>query len=760
MKKFWSRSHTALRRRFVPAAALALMAVTVATPDVAAQHSVAREWNEQQLTSIRKDLARPVVTARNLYHVSAAMWDAWAVYDFNAHPIFVNENHASNDPNVEAWRNEAISFAAYRVLRNRYATSPGAAIVLPQYDALMASLGYDKDNASVVGDTPAAIGNRIGAAVIAAGNVDNSNQAGNYANLNYVAKNPPLIPGLHGNPTMIFPNNWQPLAIQFFIDQNGNPVPGGSASFLGAEWGKVTPFALTNPTIANFDGYDHYAYHDPGPPPHLGTPSAEDYKHTFEMVVTWSSHLDPSDGVMMDASPNAIGNSTLPDGIADYDNFYNYLEGGDNSTGYTVNPVTGLPYPQQIVPRGDYSRILAEYWADGPNSETPPGHWFTILNYVSDSPDLVKRIGGTGPIVGDLEWDVKAYLAMGGNMHDSAITIWGVKGLYDHTRPITAIRYMADRGQSSDPMLPNYHPEGLPLIPGYVELVTDADTGPGGKMEHLFGSEGEVAVRSWRGPDFIVNPATDVAGVDWILADYWWPYQRPSFVTPPFGGYISGHSGYSRSGATIMDKFTGSRYFPGGLGEFYCPQNQYLVFEEGPSVDVTLQFVSYYDASDQSSLSRIWGGIHPSVDDIPSRKIGIEVGNEAFAKAAQLYTPWTDVGNSLAGVTGAPVLVGTGKLDATSVGNLALSNARPNAAGTLMVSLSSTPVPFKGGVLVANPVAFMLSVKTLGDGSLVVPFHWPVGIASGTSIWFQFAIRDAAALQSVALSNALRAVTP
>ena len=51
-----------------------------------------------------------------------------------------------------------------------------------------------------------------------------------------------------------------------------------------------------------------------------------------------------------------------------------------------LNPVTGQPYAPQIVPRGDYYRVLAEFWADGPASETPPGHWFTIANYVSRSP--------------------------------------------------------------------------------------------------------------------------------------------------------------------------------------------------------------------------------------------------------------------------------------------------------------------------------------------------------------------------------------
>ena len=49
--------------------------------------SVARQWNEAMLNAIRHDFARPTVHARNLYHVSVAMWDAWAVYSADADQI-------------------------------------------------------------------------------------------------------------------------------------------------------------------------------------------------------------------------------------------------------------------------------------------------------------------------------------------------------------------------------------------------------------------------------------------------------------------------------------------------------------------------------------------------------------------------------------------------------------------------------------------------------------------------------------------------
>ena len=66
----------------------------------------------------------------------------------------------------------------------------------------------------------------------------------------------------------------------------------------------------------------------------------------------------------------------------------------------------------------------------------------------------------------DLEWDVKGYFTLGGAMHDAAISAWGIKGYYDYIRPISAIRYMADQGQASDPAKMNYNEAGIPLDEG------------------------------------------------------------------------------------------------------------------------------------------------------------------------------------------------------------------------------------------------------------------------------------------------------
>ena len=287
-----------------------------------------------------------------------------------------------------------------------------------------------------------------------------------------------------------------------------------------------------------------------------------------------------------------------------------------------------------MVKRSDYARVLAEFWADGPDSETPPGHWFTILNYVNDHPETIKRFAGQGAILSDLEWDVKSYLVMGGAMHDSAINTWGIKGYYDYVRPISAIRYMASKGQSTDNTLPSFNPHGLPLIPGLIEVIASGDDLAGDNDINV----GKIKVKSWKGPDFIDNPDTDVAGVDWILGTHWWPYQRPTFVTPPFAGYLSGHSTFSRAAATALTKITGSKFFPGGIGTFDVIENEFLVFEEGPSESFTLEWATYQDASDQTSLSRIWGGIHPPIDDIKGRIIGKKIGEESFNLAQQYFS--------------------------------------------------------------------------------------------------------------------------
>ncbi len=617
---------------------------------LSAQHSVARDWNEVVLFGIRNDFARPTVHARNLFHSSAAMYDAWAVFDSIADPYFLGqtvdgfncpfEGFTTNE-NLDAARQEAISYAILRVIIHRFQNSPNTFAIQNLAYGQMVNLGYQPyfSGTDYTSGNPAALGNYIGNCIIDYGLLDNSNEVNDYANQYYQPINDPLITDSTGNPSLVDPNRWQPLTLAISIDQSGNQTD-DTPQFLSPEWGQVSSFALdaNDLTIYQRDSYDYHVYHDPGMPPLHDTSAMattmDEYIWGFSLVSIWSSHLDYTDSTMWDISPASIGNvQSYPSTLSDYPNFYNLEDGGDASIGHTVNPVTGQPYQPQMVPRADYARVLAEFWADGPDSETPPGHWYTILNYVNENPLLVRQFNGQGPVLDSLEWDIKGYFALGGAMHDSAISAWGVKGWYDYLRPISAIRYMADLGQSSDPALMSYHPGGIQLIPNYIELVESGDPLAGPADENV----GKIKVFAWRGHEYVTDPTTQVAGVDWILAESWWPYQRPTFVTPPFAGYVSGHSTYSRAAAEVLTMFTGDEYFPGGMGEFDAPQDNFLVFEVGPSVDVTLQWATYRDASDQCSLSRIWGGIHPPADDIPGRLMGMEIGVDAFHLAENYF---------------------------------------------------------------------------------------------------------------------------
>ena len=164
------------------------------------------------------------------------MWDAWAAYDPQASGYFVKEKHTAS--NVAAARNEAISYAAFRVLTSRYLKAVGGAESLSEFDDVMDSLCYPLTVTTTEGDSPAALGNRIAAAAIAYGLADGSNQANGYAAPDYKPVNAPLVVNKPGT-TMTDPNRWQPLQLEHMISQNGIPIVNGVQQAIGPQWGHV-----------------------------------------------------------------------------------------------------------------------------------------------------------------------------------------------------------------------------------------------------------------------------------------------------------------------------------------------------------------------------------------------------------------------------------------------------------------------------------------------------------------------------------------
>lgn len=572
--------------------------------------SVARRWDEALLDAIRRSLPNPPVHARNLFHLSVAMWDAWTAYDATAAGVIFKEKVHVDRCDVAKARNEAISYAADRVLSARFIKAVGGDVSLSQFADLMDSLSYPTTITTTEGDAPSAVGNRIAKAVLDYSLADGSNEAGGYAATDYKPINPVLIVALPGI-TMVDVNQWQPLQVDYQVSQNGIPVPGLAQVAVGPHWGHVTSFGIP-------EGGTGGVPFDPGGPPRFGDPISDAlFKTQAVEIIRDSSLLDPASDTTIDISPAVIGGNAL---------------GSNGGRGHAINPSTGRAYAPQTVKAGDFYRTIAEFWADGPKSETPPGHWNVLANAVSDALSPNLRIGGTGPVLDRLEWDVKLYLALNGAVHDAAIAAWGLKGRYDGGRPISMIRYMASLGQSSDPSAAAYNKEGLPLVPGLIELITKDKTASGGAMADLKGHEGEIALHAWqRDP---VDPT--MSRVAWILGTLWMPYQLPTFVTPSFQGYISGHSTFSRAAAEILTGITGSEYFPGGLSSWTVPAGSFRI-AAGPSADVILQWATYYDAADQAGQSRLFGGIHVQADDFTGRIVGSMCGKDAWLLAQRYY---------------------------------------------------------------------------------------------------------------------------
>jgi hypothetical protein len=575
---------------------------------LAAEESIARTWNEEILAAIRIDKPNPPVHARNLFHLAVGMYDAWAAYDTIAIGYIHHERVVADD--IAAARREAISYAAYRILSARYKGSANAVTTYVALGRRMALLGYPTKNNNTIGNSPAAVGNRIAADILAWGLSDGCNQGRGYDDTLYSNPQPPMavlkagVPQGGGVPFATDPNRWQPLTFDIALTQNGL-IADKSQKFIGVTWLSACPFALERTDKAQ-------PWINSGGPARLGAKTDAIYKQGALSVLCDSSRLNS--GVMIDISPGVAGqgNSSL---------------GTDNGKGYAINPITKAPYAPNLVKMGDYARVLAEFWADGPKSETPPGHWHVLANQLADNPLTVKKIGGMGPVLEDLEWDVKTYFALSATTHDAACVAWSLKRVYEGTRPITMIRYMGSKGQSSNPALPSFHRAGLPLERGVSELITKETAALGGR-HHGVGEPGEIAVLSWPGEPN--EPKTQTNPVRWMRAKDWLPYQRKTFNNPAFPGYVSGHSTFSRAAAEVLAALTGSPYFPGGLATFTANANRYLEFERGPSETVTLQWATYYDAADQAGRSRRWGGIHVPEDDYAGRIAGSQVGKQTW----------------------------------------------------------------------------------------------------------------------------------
>lgn len=227
----------------------------------------------------------------------------------------------------------------------------------------------------------------------------------------------------------------------------------------------------------------------------------------------------------------------------------------------------------------DEQKMIAEYWADGPHSEQPPGHWNRFAQYVA------RRDHHGAPASG-VDADVQLFFALTNAIFDASICCWDSKRAFDSVRPITAIRYLF-RGQQ---------------------------------------------VRAWGGP---------YQGTQMINGEDWLPYQASTFPTPPFPEYSSGHSSFSAAGAEILRLFTGKEHF--GASITFPAGSSTLEPGVVPASDLTLRWATLSDAANQAGMSRRFGGIHFEHGDLDGRAAGRRAALQVWAKALSYFNRSADI---------------------------------------------------------------------------------------------------------------------
>lgn len=495
---------------------------------MAAGKSVVGQWNELLLDAIRSGAAKPTETTYQLHLTHSAIYDAWAAYDPSAYGHYGNIERPTAE-HTEANKVEAISHAAYRMLVDFF---PGQQA---KFDAFMAELGLDPADTATDPATPASVGNLAAANVFAARADDGANRQGGYADTSaYAPVNSadPRAPNAPGGEDFD-PNRWQPLRVPngTAVDENGNPVATDDPATyndqvaLTPHFGTVTPFALPSGDAVR-----------PPAPPRLGD---------------FGDYVD------------GLGNVTTGD-AAYRAQFGQVLEISANLT------------PEQ--------KAIAEYWADGPRTESPPGHWNQIAQDIS----LREGYG--------IDDDVKLFFALNAAIFDAGIATWEAKYAYDLVRPQSAIRDL------------------------YWGQEVEAWAGPNLGTQTILGEEWQP----YQATTFVTPPFPEFtsghSGFSMAAAK----------TIAAYVGSDVFHDGVTFGNYDLDD-------IPGVdlLGQYVVTE---LSFEDYDGPPITLQWETLTEAAAEAGISRLFGGIHIQDGDLRGREIGAAAAEIAQHRWEALFT--------------------------------------------------------------------------------------------------------------------------
>jgi len=242
--------------------------------------NVAVRWVDTALQAVTDAVSGPTIGSRAYGLVSTAMYNAWAAYEPAAVSTELGDIlQRPEQENTEANKSEAISYAAYRVLRDLFPSQVGL------FTQLMNELGFDPNNTSTDNTQPSGIGNISARALLAARRDDGSNQLNGYTD--YTGYQPVNTPD-----EIIDPNHWQPLRTPL------NDPNGKVQKFLTPQWGSVTPFGL-----------DSGKQFRPSGPPKFGS---EEYLKQYQEVVDFSANLTDEQKIIAEYWEDGVGTAFPP----------------------------------------------------------------------------------------------------------------------------------------------------------------------------------------------------------------------------------------------------------------------------------------------------------------------------------------------------------------------------------------------------------------------------------------------------------------
>jgi hypothetical protein len=130
---------------------------------------------------------------------------------------------------------------------------------------------------------------------------------------------------------------------------------------------------------------------------------------------------------------------------------------------------------------------IAEFWADGPGTATPPGHWNLIARDVATA----RR--------NSLQQNARLFALLNVAMADAAICAWDAKYHYNFWRPVTAIREGDNDGNPATAGDPNWI--SLIITPPFPDYISGHSTFSGAAAEVLSLFYGTTRIRFTTGTE-------------------------------------------------------------------------------------------------------------------------------------------------------------------------------------------------------------------------------------------------------------------